>query len=195
MRSFVSHLLIPLIALVVVTTSCSSPQKPPANLTADDVAYFAGGCFWGVEHFLEAMPGVVSVESGYTGGTMDNPSYEDVIVKNTGHFEAVRVRFDSSVVSFKKVAKRFFEIHDPTQADGQGPDLGSQYLSAVFYTSEEQKEATKKLMIRLMKRGHNVATQVLEFEKFWPAEDYHQDYYVKNGEKPYCHSPVNRFGD
>lgn len=96
---------------------------------------FAGGCFWGVEHFLEAMPGVTTVESGYSGGTTESPSYEDVIYKDTGHLETVRVRFDSKQVSFRSVAKRFFEIHDPTQTNGQGPDLGGQYLSAIFAKS------------------------------------------------------------
>lgn len=184
-----------LVVLMALTISCSSPQKTPTTVAPNDVAYFAGGCFWGVEHFLEQMPGVASVESGYSGGILESPSYQDVIVKNTGHLEAVRVRFDSNIVSFEQVAKRFFEIHDPTQADGQGPDLGAQYLSAVFYTSDEQKEVTKKLMLRLMKRGYDVVTELRPFEKFWPAEEYHQDYYVKNGKKPYCHRPVNRFGD
>jgi len=114
---------------------------------------------------------------------VDDPSYKAVLVGDTGHFEAVRVRFDSRVVSFKKVAKRFFEIHDPTQNDGQGPDIGTQYLSAVFYTDEKQKEDTKELMIRLMRRGYDVVTQVRKFEKFWPAEEYHQDYCYRSTSK------------
>ena len=195
MRCRVLHAIVSALVLLLGGSACSSPQKVPTELEPNAVAYFAGGCFWGVEHFLEAMPGVISVESGYTGGTVDDPSYKAVLVGDTGHFEAVRVRFDSRVVSFKKVAKRFFEIHDPTQNDGQGPDIGTQYLSAVFYTDEKQKEDTKELMIRLMRRGYDVVTQVRKFEKFWPAEEYHQDYYAKKGDVPYCHRPVNRFGD
>ena len=175
--------------------ACSSPQKTRADVTPDDVAYFAGGCFWGVEHFLEEMPGVASVESGYTGGTMESPTYQDVIAKNTGHLEVVQVRFDSKRVSFKAVAKRFFEIHDPTQTNGQGPDIGEQYLSAVFYTDAKQKAETEALIAQLSERGYKVATELRSFEKFWPAEDYHQDYYAKSGKQPYCHGRVKRFGD
>jgi peptide methionine sulfoxide reductase msrA/msrB len=107
----------------------------------------------------------------------------------------VRVRFHSKQVTFKEIAKVFFEIHDPTQADGQGPDIGEQYHSAVFYTSEEQKLDTQALIKRLEERGYKVVTELREFSAFWPAEEYHQDYYVKSGKTPYCHGRVKRFGD
>lgn len=168
----------------------------PAKLEASGgVAYFAGGCFWGVEHFLEMIEGVYSVESGYMGGHLDNPSYGDVTSHESGHLETVRVYFDPAQVSYEAVAKRFFEIHDPTQANGQGPDIGPQYLSAVFAASDEQAEVTKQLIQRLRDRGYEVVTKVLPMATFWPAEEYHQDYYVRHKKVPYCHAPVNRFGD
>ncbi len=174
-------------------------DAPPAvadePAQADSVAYFAGGCFWGVEHYMEQMPGVVDVESGYMGGHVKSPTYEQVTAHTSGHLEAVAVRFDSSKVSYEAVAKLFFEIHDPTQTDGQGPDLGSQYLSAVFYTDAEQKKTTEGLIERLRGRGFEVATELRQADEFWPAEDYHQDYYARNGKKPYCHTRVPRFGD
>lgn len=170
----------------------SSKQADPEHI---EIAYFAGGCFWGVEHYLEQMDGVLSVESGYMGGHLDNPTYQDVSYKETGHLETVRVKFDSERIGFEAVAKRFFEIHDPTQADGQGPDLGSQYLSAVFYDGAEQKQITEKLIGLLKDRGYDVVTQVRAADEFYVAEDYHQDYYAKTGKTPYCHSRVKRFGD
>ncbi|MEM1034110.1 MAG: peptide-methionine (S)-S-oxide reductase MsrA [Myxococcota bacterium] len=158
-------------------------------------AYFAGGCFWGVEHFLERMDGVIDVESGFMGGHKDNPTYEDVLSHTTGHLEAVRVRYDPSRVSYRALAKRFFEIHDPTQTDGQGPDIGDQYLSAVFVADDAQRETTEALIATLEARGYDVATTIRPAAAFWKAEGYHQDYYARNGKKPYCHVPVDRFGD
>jgi methionine-S-sulfoxide reductase len=176
----------------------ATPEAPidTAKLeAAGGVAYFAGGCFWGVEHFLEQMDGVLRVESGYMGGEVEDPSYEDVLTHTSGHLEAVRVWFDPAKVSYEAVAKRFFEIHDPTQADGQGPDIGPQYLSAVFVTGDAQREATESLIGRLRDRGYDVATQVRPAAKFWIAEEYHQNYYVVHQKQPYCHSPVDRFGE
>ncbi|PRQ06739.1 peptide-methionine (S)-S-oxide reductase MsrA [Enhygromyxa salina] len=175
------------------------PPDPPIDAAkleaAGGVAYFAGGCFWGVEHFLEQIDGVLRVESGYMGGHLDNPTYADVSSETTGHLETVRVYFDPERVSYEAVAKRFFEIHDPTQANGQGPDIGSEYLSAVFVTGPEQREATQALIMRLKDRGYEVVTKVEPAASFWLAEDYHQNYYVKHNKQPYCHSPVDRFGD
>lgn len=158
-------------------------------------AYFAGGCFWGVEHYLEQMPGVLSVESGYMGGHVQNPTYEDVQREDSGHLETVRVRFDSGKIGYREVAKRFFEIHDPTQADGQGPDIGPEYRSAVFYADPEQERITHELIAKLRERGYDVVTEVREAKAFYPAEDYHQDYYDKTGKTPYCHARVKRFGE
>ncbi len=156
-------------------------------------AYFAGGCFWGVEYYLEKIKGVKEVTSGFMGGNMSNPSYKDVIYKNTGHLETVEVVYDPSKVSYEILAKTFFEIHDPTQTDGQGPDIGSQYLSAVFVNNEEEREITNKLIKILESKGLNVATKVLEKTPFYTAEEYHQDHYERKGGTPYCHTRVKRF--
>ncbi len=159
-----------------------------------ETAYLAGGCFWGVEYYLEKIPGVTSVVSGYMGGHTDNPTYHEVCSGTTGHLETVEVRFDPSQVSYETILRRFFEIHDPTQANGQGPDIGEQYLSAVFYTSPEQKRVADKLIGILKSRGYQVVTAVRPATRFWPAEAYHQDYYRRTGKQPYCHVPIPRFG-
>ncbi|MFA7308756.1 MAG: peptide-methionine (S)-S-oxide reductase MsrA [Patescibacteria group bacterium] len=151
------------------------------------VAYFAGGCFWGVEYYFEKQPGVVSAVSGFMGGAKENPSYMQVVSGTTGHVETVAVTYDPGVVSFEELAKLFFEIHDPTQVDGQGPDLGSQYLSVIFYTTEEEQEIATRLISILQDKGIKAVTTLLPAGTFWEAEDYHQDYYTKNGEQPYCH--------
>lgn len=156
-------------------------------------ALFAGGCFWGVEHLMKSLPGVISVTSGYTGGHVVNPTYEEVSKGNTGHFEAVEVIFDPQKTTYETIEKLFFEIHDPTQANGQGPDIGSQYHSAVFYLSEDQKKTTLKLIDILKKKGLNVVTEVLPAQPFYKAEEYHQDYYDKTNSTPYCHRRVLRF--
>jgi peptide methionine sulfoxide reductase msrA/msrB len=156
-------------------------------------AIFAGGCFWGVEYYMEKHPGVLSVTSGYTGGKTKNPTYEEVCYKNTGHIEAVEIVFDPSKTTFEELAKLFFEIHDPTQVDRQGPDIGIQYRSEVFYVNKEQKEITEKLIQMLEDKGYNVATKLSKAETFWPAEDYHQDYYTRKGTLPYCHGYMKRF--
>jgi peptide methionine sulfoxide reductase msrA/msrB len=156
-------------------------------------AIFAGGCFWGVEYYMEKKPGVTSVTSGYTGGHVDNPSYENVLSKKSGHIEAVEIVFDPSKTSYEELAKLFFEIHDPTQVDRQGPDVGEQYRSEVFYLNEEQKEIANKLIQILKDKGYNVATRVSKAKTFWPAENYHQNYYEKKGSLPYCHGYTKRF--
>lgn len=160
---------------------------------ATGTAIFAGGCFWGVEYFLQQSRGVKSVESGYIGGTVDNPTYEQVCYENTGHAEAVRVTFDPAQTSFEELARLFFEIHDPTQVDRQGPDIGDQYRSEIFYMDEEQKEITEKLIGSLRDKGYKVATKVTPATTFWPAEGYHQDYYFRKGSLPYCHGYTKRF--
>jgi methionine-S-sulfoxide reductase len=171
------------------------PFDPAALEARGGVAYFAGGCFWGVEHFLEKIDGVLRVESGYMGGHLDNPTYDDVSSQESGHLETVRVYFDPDKVSYAVIARRFFEIHDPTQADGQGPDIGPEYLSAVFVIDEQQRVVVEELITRLQARGYDVVTTVRPLVKFWLAEDYHQDWYAKKRERPYCHAPVDRFGD
>ncbi|STX40371.1 bifunctional methionine sulfoxide reductase B/A protein [Legionella donaldsonii] len=157
-------------------------------------AIVAGGCFWGVDHFLRLVPGVLNVEVGYSGGSVMNPSYEQVCRGDTGHYEVARVVYDVAKTDYYTVLKRFFEIHDPTQRTGQGPDIGPQYKSAVFYYNEEQREDAQVLIKLLQERGYNVVTRLLEVQAFWPAEGYHQDYYAKHSKAPYCHRPEPRFG-
>lgn len=156
-------------------------------------AYFAGGCFWGVEHLMMSQPGVISVVSGYMGGSTENPSYQEVCTGGTGHAETVEVVYDPARVSFEVLARLFFEIHDPTQRDRQGPDIGTQYRSAIFWTDGAQRKTAVELREILRGRGLDVVTSIEPAEKFWPAEDYHQDYYEKTGKTPYCHARVKRF--
>ncbi len=156
-------------------------------------AFFAGGCFWGVEYHFEKLDGVISAESGYMGGKIDNPTYEQVCSGRTGHAETVKITYNPDKVSFETLGKLFFETHDPTQLNRQGPDIGDQYRSVVFYTDEQQKETTEKLINDLKERGFKVVTQVEKADTFWPAEDYHQDYYAEKGTTPYCHIYTKRF--
>ncbi len=158
-------------------------------------ATFAGGCFWGVEYYLQQAKGVISATSGYCGGTKENPTYKEVCSKTTGHYEAVEVVYDPKQTSFETLTKLFFEIHDPTQADGQGPDLGPQYRSAIFCGSEAEKATAQKLIAQLESKGYRVVTQLLPSSRFWPAESLHQDYYFYKGKTPYCHRPVKRFDE
>jgi peptide methionine sulfoxide reductase msrA/msrB len=156
-------------------------------------AIFAAGCFWGVEYYFKKLKGVLKTEVGYSGGNKPNPTYEEVCQKNTGHYEAIRVVYDPKIIDFKNIAKYFFEIHDPTQTDGQGPDKGEQYLSAAFYYKEEQKEILMTLVSLLEDKGLHIATRILPVDIFWSAEKYHQDYYSKTGKQPYCHVYKKRF--
>jgi len=156
-------------------------------------AVFAGGCFWGVEYYLQQSFGVIRAVNGYTGGTKEFPTYKQVCEGNTGHIEAVEILFDPRQTTYETLAKLFFEIHDPTQMDRQGPDIGEQYRSAVFYRDEKQKEVAERLIAQLKAKGFNVVTRVEPASKFWPAEAYHQDYYFQRGKTPYCHAPVKRF--
>ncbi|HUT78778.1 MAG TPA: bifunctional methionine sulfoxide reductase B/A protein [Polyangia bacterium] len=173
--------------------SISLEFTPAATAPATSRALFAGGCFWGVEHHFSMEPGVLHVTSGYTGGHVPSPIYEQVCEGNTGHLEAVEVVFDPKVTSFEKLARLFFEIHDPTQVGGQGPDIGEQYRSAIFVVDDEQRRVAKKLIALLREQGLDVATEVREAGPFWPAEAGHQDYYASKGTLPYCHVKVKRF--
>ena len=165
----------------------SISMKFVANTSNEEKALFASGCFWGTEYWMEKQDGVISAISGYTGGNVDNPSYGQVSTGTTGHAEVVEVTFDPSKISYEALVKLFFETHDPTQADGQGPDLGSQYRSAIFYNSEEQKEVAEKYSNILRGKGYDVVTEITKASKFYPAETYHQDYYENKGTTPYCH--------
>ena len=156
-------------------------------------AIVAGGCFWGLDYLFSQWPGVVLTEVGYTGGDVDQPSYDAVCVGGTGHVEAVRILFDKAQTSYSEIIKTFFEMHDPTQANGQGPDIGSQYHSAIVIYHDAQKEVAEYWMRALAKQSVQVATKLLPPSVFWPAEEYHQAYYKKHKGAPYCHVYTKRF--
>jgi len=156
-------------------------------------AYFAGGCFWGVEHYFQKEKGVISTKVGYMGGHTQHPTYKEVCNGGTGHIETAEVMYDPAQTDFEKLARLFFEIHDPTQIDRQGPDIGDQYRSAIFYVNDEQKQISEKLIKLLEKKGYKVATKLIKADKFWKAEDYHQQYYQNTGKQPYCHFYQKRF--
>jgi len=168
-------------------------QKKKAQTSTLKKAYFAGGCFWGVEYYFEKIDGVKEVISGFMGGHLKNPGYYDVIRKDTGHVETVEVLYDPSKVSYETLAKTFFEIHDPTQVDGQGPDIGSQYLSAIFVNNTQERKTIEGLIKVLEDKGFKIATKTRNKSPFYSAEAYHQDYYERKGSKPYCHRKVKRF--
>jgi peptide methionine sulfoxide reductase msrA/msrB len=160
---------------------------PDKNNTVLDTAIFSSGCFWGTQFYFDKLEGVVSTTAGYTGGMVSNPTYKQVCTGTTGHLEAIEIIFDTTKVNYEKVCKYFFETHDFTQTDGQGPDIGEQYLSAVFYRTLEQKQIAEKIKKILENKGFKVATMLKPAKKFWKAEDYHQEYYENKGTTPYCH--------
>ncbi|MCC6182977.1 MAG: bifunctional methionine sulfoxide reductase B/A protein [Bacteroidia bacterium] len=174
--------------------SISMKFVPEQNSTVTtQKAIFAGGCFWGVEYYFQHAKGVIKTQVGYIGGTKDNPTYKEVCSHTTGHVEAMEIVFDPIQTTYEELAKLFFEIHDPTQTNGQGNDIGPQYLSEIFYFDAAQKETAEKLINQLETKGNKIATKLRPVEKFWPAEDYHQQYYEKGGGTPYCHKRVSRF--
>jgi len=153
-----------------------------------ETATFGAGCFWGVEYVYERVPGVVETEVGYAGGHTENPTYRDVCSHGTGHAEVLRVRFDPALVSFEQLLEVFWAMHDPTQVDRQGPDVGDQYRSAIFTNSDEQQRAAEASRDAAQARfDRPIATEIAPAGPFYPAEDYHQRYYDKNGHEPYCH--------
>ena len=166
--------------------SISLKFQPAENKTLKRV-YFASGCFWGTEYFFMKAPGVKETNVGFMGGHVKNPTYAQVCEKNTGHLETTEVIFDTSETSYEAMVKLFFETHDFTQTDGQGPDIGPQYLSCIFYNDETEKGIAEKYIRLLTEKGYRVATMLKPASRFWKAEDYHQQYYEHKGAKPYCH--------
>jgi len=157
------------------------------NEAVTDTAYFASGCFWGTEyHFMKAK-GVVETTVGYMGGHLLNPTYKDVCSGLTGHAETVEVIYDKNLTSYDDLVKLYFETHDFEQIGGQGPDLGDQYRSVIFYNNAEQKKTAQKFIDILSKKGYAVVTELQPAIQFWPGEDYHQEYYEKKYGTPYCH--------
>jgi len=149
-------------------------------------AVLGGGCFWCLEAIFQKVDGVKKVISGYSGGKRKNPTYEQVCSGATGYAEVVEIEFDENIISYDEILDIFFEIHDPTQLNRQGNDIGTQYRSVIFYLDEKQKEVSLKKIEELKKRGINVVTEVTKLEKFYKAEDYHQNYYNLNPNNPYC---------
>jgi len=160
-----------------------------------DTAIFASGCFWGTEYFFEKADGVISTQVGYIGGHKENPTYKDVCTGETGHAEAVRVVYDTTKTDYRTLCKLFFETHDPSQVDRQGPDVGNQYRSGIFYVNDEQKKVATELKQILEGKGLTVATEITKATTFWEGEDYHEHYYSKKGGTPYCHGYTKRFDD
>jgi peptide-methionine (S)-S-oxide reductase len=158
-----------------------------------EVATLAGGCFWCLEAVFDDLRGVQSVESGYTGGEAPNPTYRQVCGGATGHAEVVQVTFNPQALSFRELLEVFFTIHDPTTLNRQGADVGTQYRSAIFYHSPEQKETAEKTIAELNAEGiwdAPIVTEVVPLKEFYVAEDYHQEYYAQNASQPYCQMVV-----
>ncbi|HEX6971167.1 MAG TPA: peptide-methionine (S)-S-oxide reductase MsrA [Limnochordia bacterium] len=152
-------------------------------------AVLGGGCFWCLEPIFAMLEGVVSVEPGYSGGHVPNPTYEEVCTQRTGHAEVVRITFDPAVITFEDLLRVFFTVHDPTTPDRQGPDVGPQYRSVIFYTSEEQKRAAEAVIDECQREGlyeDPIVTEVSPLVAFYPAEAYHRNYFGRNPYQPYC---------
>jgi peptide-methionine (S)-S-oxide reductase len=178
------------VALAGAAGAATQPLKmnnshPATNGT--ELATFAGGCFWCMEAVFQQLPGVLSVTSGYTGGHKDNPTYRDVCSGQTGHAEAIQIRFDPKKISYDDLLEVFWEAHDPTTLNRQGPDEGTQYRSAIFFGSEAQRVAAAKCKAAAAKDFlRPIVTRLEPLKQFYPAEGYHQDYYRNNSNAPYC---------
>ena len=155
----------------------------------NETAVLANGCFWCTEAVFSSLKGVISVKSGYTGGTVKNPTYEQVSNGNTGHAEAIRIEFDPTIISLDDILTVFFNTHDPTTLNRQGNDVGTQYRSGIFYANEEQKQKAEAFVRELnASKAYDrpVVTEVTAFSEFYPAEDYHDQYYAIHKDQPYC---------
>ena len=192
-----SPLLI-LLALTLSLQSCGQNKEPKKTISKNDQTMnntnldtitLAGGCYWCIEAIYQRLEGVVSVESGFTGGAMKNPSYRDVCTGTTGHAECVQVTYDKTKTNLDEIFKVFFTVHDPTTLNRQGADEGTQYRSGIFYRNDEQKQAAEGIIKALTEAkiyGDPIVTEVTPFTVFYKAEDYHQDYYNQHGSQPYC---------
>ena len=161
-----------------------------ANL---ETATLAAGCFWCIEAVFDDLKGVEDVVSGYSGGHTENPTYRQVCEGTTGHAEVAEIKFDPAVISFKDVLRVFFSVHDPTTLNRQGADVGTQYRSAIFYHNDDQKRDAEEVIKEITDEGvfdAPIVTEITPFEKFWPAEDYHQEYFANNANVPYCAAVV-----
>lgn len=178
-------LMILLLAGVLTGAAQTKPMDSSTNHT--ETATLGGGCFWCTEAIFQMLPGVKSVTSGYAGGTMANPTYQDVCSGNTGHAEVIQIQFDPTVVSYEKILSTFWEAHDPTTLNRQGADHGTQYRSIILYGSEAQKSAAEKSKAEAQKHfSKPIVTEIAPLKAFYKAEGYHQDYYRSNPDQPYC---------
>lgn len=174
---------------VTMNTETNNQTKQIQRGTGIDTATFGAGCFWCIEAVFQRLEGVISVTSGYSGGSIKNPSYKEVCSGNTGHAEVAQIVYDKSKISFDELLEVFWKTHDPTTLNSQGNDYGTQYRSAVFYHNEEQKqlaEGYKKKLNEAHVYPNPIVTEITAFKEFYPAEDYHQNYYNQNGEQGYC---------
>jgi methionine-S-sulfoxide reductase len=188
--------LLILFCLALSLQSCGQGKTPKTTKTNQtmnnanlDTITLAGGCYWCTEAVFQRLDGVVSIESGFTGGAMKNPSYRDVCTGNTGHAECAQITYDKTKTSLDEIFKVFFTVHDPTTLNRQGNDAGTQYRSGIFYRNEEQKKAAEDIIKALTEAkiySDPIVTEVTPFTVFYKAEDYHQDYYNQNGSQPYC---------
>jgi peptide-methionine (S)-S-oxide reductase len=177
------------VGLLLIGASAGTAQTKNMNGSTNqtEIATLGGGCFWCTEAEFQMLPGVKSVTSGYAGGTKENPTYKEVCTGDTGHAEVIQVEFDPKVVSYEKVLETFWEAHDPTTLNRQGPDSGTQYRSIILYSSEAQKAAAEKSKADAQKHFRQpIVTEIVPLKKFYKGEDYHQDYYRANPNQPYC---------
>ena len=180
-------LFISFFALTRTEAKTSQKENPMQNKT--EIATLGGGCFWCIEAIYERVRGVIKVTSGYSGGHVENPTYEQVSTGTTGHAESVQIEFDPTVISYNEILDIFWQIHDPTQLNRQGNDIGPQYRSVIFYHDERQKEIALKSKAELEKEkifDKPIVTEITAFKRFYPAESYHKNYYDRNSDEPYC---------
>ena len=157
------------------------------DIKDSQIAYFASGCFWGTEYYFMKAQGVVKTTVGFMGGSLQNPTYQQVKTGKSGHVEVVKVEYNPTQTTYENLLKLYYETHDFEQVGGQGPDIGEQYQSVIFYADEEQKQLAEKYIEILTGKAYQVATKLSPAATFWEAEDYHQQYYDKKQETPYCH--------
>jgi peptide-methionine (S)-S-oxide reductase len=177
------------ILMAVTALNFSAPAQPvnAMNTNKTEIADFGGGCFWCMEAVFERLPGVISVTSGFAGGTTENPTYEQVCTETTGHAEVTEIAFDPAKISYNQLLDVYWQAHDPTTLNRQGADVGTSYRSIILYRGEKQKLEAEKSKLAAQQNFHNpIVTEVVPLKKFYPAEDYHQKYYDNNSNAPYC---------
>lgn len=187
MKNF--HSTIYVLVFIFAITNIIIAQGEKMHNKKTETATFGSGCFWCTETIFEKLDGVISAVSGYSGGTKENPTYREVCTGNTGHAEVVQITYDPSKISFTELLEVFWQTHDPTTLNRQGNDVGTQYRSAIFYHNEEQKKLAEEYKAKLTEAKifkDPIVTEITRFDKFYPAENYHQDYYELNKSQPYC---------